>query len=596
MTKPFAPNAIDFYKAGHPDQYPEGTEYIYSNFTARGGSHSNVENSKGIIFVGLQLFVKDILIDLWNETFFFQDKDIVIKKFGRRISNAFGHKFSTKRMEALHDLGYLPIRIKALPEGSFVPYKVPMLTIVNTKPEFFWVTNMLESIMSCELWPMISSATTYREYLKTFYQYADATGADRSFCHFQAHDFSFRGMFGGDAAGKSALATILAGNCGTDTVFGIDLAEEYYSADSDVEFIAGSVNATEHSVMSSGIELLVQDGLSRKDAELAVFKRLLTEVYPTGVLSIVSDTFDFWQAVTEILPELKSIILARDGKLVIRPDTGDPVKVICGELSYVDYDNYCEYGTAKREFLNLSSLEGYLIDEKYEREDMAYGDHDGENRDIEYFHFQGKYYKFEQISFYNYCDPGYGETAYSNLSEKTHTLEEYNRTPQEKGLVECLWEIFGGNINSKGFKDLHQKIGAIYGDSITLKRQREILKQLKDKGFSSGNIVLGAGSYTFQYVTRDTHSLAMKATSATVRGKRIDIYKDPKTDSGKKSAKGLLMVSKVGNKYELRDQVTEREEKHGCLEIIFEDGKLVKEVTLSDVKSRVISDLVDELA
>jgi nicotinamide phosphoribosyltransferase len=163
-------------------------------------------------------------------------------------------------------------------------------------------------------------------------------------------------------------------------------------------------------------------------------------------------------------------------------------------------------------------------------------------------------------------------------------------------LIECLWEIFGGTINSKGYKELHPKIGAIYGDSITLKRQKEILQRLKDKSFASGNIVVGAGSYTYQYVTRDTHSLAMKATSATVRGKRIDIYKSPKTDSGKKSAKGLLMVSHVNGKYELRDQVTEREEKHGCLETIFEDGKLIKEVTLSDVKSKVISDLVNELA
>lgn len=593
MAKGNALTEIDGYKTGHPDQYPKGTEYIYSNFTARSGTHSNVPESKGIVFVGLQLFIKDVLIDLWNETFFSQDKDKVIKKFKRRLSSYLGYEFNTKRMEELHDLGYLPVRIKALPEGSTIPYKVPMLTIVNTHPKFFWVTNMLECVMSCELWPMICSATTYREYLKVFYQYSDKTGVDRSFAHFQTHDFSYRGMFGREAAAKSSLATLLAGSLGSDTIRGIDLAEDYYGADCDEEFIAGSVNATEHSVMSSSIEVLVLEGMSRVDAEMLVFERLLTETYPEGILSIVSDTFDFWQVVTNILPRLKQVILNRNGKLVIRPDSGDPVKIICGDFNYVDYD---QLEDNKTEFLNLAALEGYLIEEKYERNDYENGYRDQTEIDLEYFKFKGKYYKFEQRSSYSYWDHGYGESG-STMHGKEHTIEEYQRTPEQKGLVECLWEIFGGTVNEKGFKELNPKIGAIYGDSINLKRQGDILSLLARSGFASSNIVLGAGSYTFQFsVSRDTHGMAMKATSATINGKRIDIYKEPKTDGGtKKSAKGLLMISNVGGKYELRDQVTEREEKHGCLEVVFEDGKLISEVTHARVKARVIEDLVKEL-
>lgn len=489
--KPFAPHQLDFYKTGHHQQYPNGTEYVYSNLTARSGKHSNVENSKGIIFIGLQLFIKDVLIDEWNDTFFNVPKEKVINKYKNRVSVALGYEIKTEHLEALHDLGYLPVKIKALPEGSYVPYRVPMLTIVNTLPEFYWVTNMLESVMSAELWQMINSATTYFAYLKRFHYYAEITGSDKSFIPFQGHDFSFRGMPGREAAAKSAFAALACGSKGTDTVSGIDVAVEYYNAKDD-EFIAGSVNATEHSVMCAG----------SKDGEFDTFKRLLTETYPTGALSIVSDTWDFWKVIEYTLPKLKSIIMARDGKLIIRPDSGDPVDIICGA-----FDDY-----------------------------------------------------------------GHGAS------------------PEQRGLIDCLWHTFGGTTNDKGYKVLSEKIGAIYGDSITLDRQEEILRRLKNKGFASSNIVLGIGSYTYQMTTRDTHGMAVKATSVTINGVRQNIYKDPKTDSGlKKSAKGFLMVSNVNGNYELRDCVTEKEERRGCLEVVFEDGKIIKETNFNDIASLVSS-------
>ena len=153
-----------------------------------------------------------------------------------------------------------------------------------------------------------------------------------------------------------------------------------------------------------------------------------------------------------------------------------------------------------------------------------------------------------------------------------------------KGLIECLWETFGGTTTSKGYKLLDDHIGAIYGDAITLTRQRQILQRLMDKGFAS-KVVLGIGSYSYQYVTRDTHGSAVKATSVVKAGERLAIFKDPKTDSKKKSAKGLLKIDRVNGELTLFDDVTEQEEAQGLLEVVFEDGKIIKETTLSEIRS-----------
>lgn len=589
--KLFAPHQKDFYKADHRSQYPKGTEVIYSNFTARSGKHSNVPNSKGVLFVGLQLFIIDYLINEWNDSFFNKPKEEVVEKYRQRISKALNKDFDIKHIRELHDLGYLPVSIKAMAEGSFVPYKVPVLTIKNTIPEFYWVTNMLESVLSCELWPLITTATTYREYLKTFYEYAELTGSEKSFVPFQAHDFSYRGMFGREAAAKSGLAGLLTGSMGTDCIPAIDLAEEYYPNPEEFkdEFIAGSVSATEHSVMGSNIELLVNSNMSRSDAEMQVFKELITETYPDGIVSIVSDTFDFWNVVTEILPKLHKEIISRNGKLILRPDSGSPIKILCGDLEFTDYDS-TDYNLPK--FKSLKQIEEYLVEEEFSVEDGYRSNSDDPfvtKTDIHYFRFKDIYYKFEQVSNYscNY-DPYVGGFCY--LKNTSHTLEVYNRTSQEKGLVECLWEIFGGTYNSKHYKVLNEKIGAIYGDSITLSIQKKILEKLKSKGFASSNVVLGVGSFSLTYVTRDSHGFAMKATSATINGNQIDIYKDPKTDDGtKKSAKGLLMVTNINGSFELMDQVTPKEEARGCLEKVFENGKLLKKYSLMEVRNLVKS-------
>jgi nicotinamide phosphoribosyltransferase len=487
--------AIDFYKADHRNQYPKGTSEVYSNFTARSNRLAKFikdGHDNKIVMFGLQYFLKNFLIDVWNEQFFNKDKGKVVAVYKKRMDCALGENaIGGDHIEALHDLGYLPIKIKALPEGSRVPIGVPVLTVVNTHPEFFWLTNYIESVISCYLWKPITSATTAFEYKRLLTKYALKTATDLEFVPFQAHDFSFRGL---SSLQDSALsgAAHLTSFCGTDTVPAIDFLEDYYNVDASNYPIGFSVPATEHSVMCMGT----------KTEELETFKRLINQTYPTGIVSIVSDTWDFWQVITQFLVELKPDVMARDGKVVIRPDSGDPVKIICGDPD---------------------------------------------------------------------ADIG---------------------SPAHKGAIECLWDTFGGSQTATGYKLLDEHIGLIYGDSITLERAQQIMQGLAKKGFASGNVVLGVGSYTYQYVTRDNHGFAMKATSGVVNGERREIFKDPKTDSGtKRSAKGLLRVEMQQGNYTLFDQQTPAQEQQGALEVVFENGIITKEQNLAQIRDRLESQL-----
>lgn len=485
--------AIDFYKADHRRQYPEGTEYVYSNFTPRSSRLAPVldDFDDRVVFIGLQGFIKKTLIDDWNTHFFQQPKSSVIAKYKRRMDASLGEgAVPVEHMEALHDLGFLPLKIKALPEGSRVNIKVPMFTVINTRPEFYWLTNYIETSISAAVWKMCTTATIAYEYKRLLSRYAEKTGSPLDFVPTQGHDFSFRGMSGLEDAAQSGLGH-LSSFIGTDTVAAIDYAEDYYQADG---IVGVSVPATEHSVMCMGT----------KEGEIETFRRLIDELYPTGVVSIVSDTWDFWQVIDQYARELKHTILARQenslglAKVVFRPDSGDPVKVICGDPE---------------------------------------------------------------------AEPG---------------------SPEYKGAVQCLWDIFGGTETSKGYKVLNDRVGLIYGDSITLSRAQAILEGLAKKGFASSNIVLGIGSYTYQYLTRDNFGFAIKATWGQVNGEPREVFKDPITDSGeKKSARGLLRVEETPNGFELFDQQTLAQEKQGTLRVVFEDGELLVEQSLSEIRDRL---------
>ncbi|MXO06367.1 nicotinate phosphoribosyltransferase [Flavobacterium sp. HBTb2-11-1] len=474
----------DGYKVDHRRQYPDGTTLVYSNWTPR---KSRIEGLDEVVFFGLQYFIKKYIIHDFEEYFFKKSKEEVVAKYARRINNYLGeNQVGTKHIEDLHDLGYIPMVFKALPEGASVPLRVPMFTMYNTIPEFFWLTNYFETLLSAVIWLPCNSATIAKEYRKVLDKYADLTSSVPEFVDWQAHDFSMRGMGGIEAALTSAAGHLLSFT-GSDTIPAIDFLEEYYKANSDQELVAGSVAATEHSVMCMGTT----------EGEYETFKRLITEVYPKGIVSIVSDTWDLWKVLTDYLPRLREDIVSREGKVVIRPDSGDPVDIICG-----------------------------------------------------------------------------------NPNGKTEQ--------EKKGVIELLWDVFGGTTNAKGFKELVPQIGAIYGDSITVARATQICERLKEKGFASTNVVLGIGSFTYQYNTRDTFGFAMKATYGEVNGEGRAIFKDPITDDGtKKSAKGLMKIDLIDGKYHLTDNVSWEEEKQGELKEVFRDGKLLVDQSLSEIRTRV---------
>jgi nicotinamide phosphoribosyltransferase len=283
-----------------------------------------------VVFFTLQYFIKEYLIRQWNKNFFERDLTEIITEFKGRMDKCLGvGKVGTLHIEALHNLGYLPLEIRAVPEGSRVNLRVPMMVMWNTNKDFEWLTNYLETIMSTTVWGGCTSATMANEYRGILEQYAERTGGDPSFIDFQGHDFSCRGMFGFEAGVMSGAAHLLSFK-GTDTVGAVDFIEKYYSLNGSDELIGASVPATEHSVMCLG-----GDG----DDEYETIKRLITDVYPTGPISIVCDTWDFFKVLTDTLPRLKDIIMARDGTVIIRPDSGDPADIICGKPA----DFKCNY-------------------------------------------------------------------------------------------------------------------------------------------------------------------------------------------------------------------------------------------------------------
>lgn len=320
MTNPMF--NTDGYKLDHRRQYVKGTEYVYSNWTARG---TRIKGIDKVTFFGLQAAIKKRLMDDF-EAFFAADVDDVCAEYQQMLDSYLGpNDIGTDHIRALHNLGYIPLEFKALPEGTQVPLRIPMLTIENTHPEFFWLTNYFETILSAELWMPMTSATTAMRLRTLLDEWALKTTGTTEGVGFQGHDFSMRGMAGLDAAVSSAMGHLVAFT-GTETVPVLSEIQKYYPV---VGFLAGTVPATEHSVMCAG----------GKEDERETFQRLL-DLYPAGILSVVSDTWDFWNVLTTHLPALKEQIMARPGKLVVRPDSGDPADIICGTVRGEDRDQY----------------------------------------------------------------------------------------------------------------------------------------------------------------------------------------------------------------------------------------------------------------
>lgn len=550
----------DGYKVGHKAMLAPGTTKLYGTWIPRSVKHAPKGITK-IVSFGQQL-VWRWLHDEFEENFF--QRQYRNKAFHRAAKNKalqfikdmslyLGMEYDGEHFEELWELGYLPIKVKALPEGIETNPNIPHMTFVNTVDGFAWLTLYLETVVSSLAWKPSTAATIAKLYRRQAEEWVKKTDSDKMWLvDWMCHDFSARGL---DPMSQYLIGLGHATSFkGSDTLPVIPAARYFYG-ESENEVCIGSVNASEHSVSTTkiftvGEQQMIADWL---------------DLFPKGILSIVADTFDLWKLITEYLPANKEAIIARDGKLVIRPDSGDPVDIICGRID-----------------LHKDTLGWYDKD-------------------------------------------GVGVS-----------------TAEYKGVIELLWDIFGGTINEQGYKVLDPHIGAIYGDSITPERQQQIYEKLAAKGFAVTNIVLGVGSFTYQYNTRDTLGFAAKGAWFEVEEetgecslgghmngcpdgseqlcelgarcmcpevikKSYNIYKDPITDDGtKKSLKGLLKVtcegcqiegascSKNNNcnypncEYIVKTECTPKEESQGLLQTIYEDGKFYNQTTLTEIKKRLL--------
>lgn len=496
-----AAHKVDGYKLDHISQYVDGTSVVYSNMTPRSDKLARVirENFNGkVVFFGMQYAIKKMIED-WNQTFFSQPKETVMKKYARRIKNYVGFEKGQTQIEAmskLHDLGYLPLEIKALPEGSRVDMKIPVFTVKNTHPDFFWLTNYLETYLSCTIWPACNAASLSEQYWLASKKWALETGAPDFWVSIANHCFAARGMRGDEDAMVSGAGHLLF-SIGSDTLWSIDFFEEYYNADSDKEMIACSVGAFEHATATQRIE--------KFGSEVAAVRDAITNIYPKGILSYVADSRDYYKFISEDLVELKDDILARTEdelglvKFVIRPDSSPktPLEVICG-------DDEAEVGS-----------------------------------------------------------------------------------PEWAGSLEILWNIFSGDTNASGYRVINTKVGLIYGEAITLDMQTKIYAKMKEQGFCVSNVLFGVGSWAFlQDSSRDSYSFAIKGSSSIVDGEELSMQKTPKTAAtSKTSARGLLRVEKEGDDFVLCAQQTPEQESQGELKVVFENGVLVKETSLQEIRN-----------
>lgn len=482
---------LDFYKVCHQNQYnPEVTKLVAYYIPRLDRLH---DHDGKVTFFGLQAFIKEYLIDYFNKNFFERPEDEVAEEYNRVLAATLGAgAFNDKRLRELHRLGYLPLCISALTEGTRSAIGVPQIEITNTHPEFAWVVNTIESVLSCYMWHIQTSAEVGYKYRQIADRWANLTCDDDVDPRRLLSDFSMRGQHSPESAIKSSAAWCLS-FLGTATVPAITWLEKNYDCDCTKEPVAFGAVSTEHSVMCSNYAI---DG-----DEITFLKKLLTEIYPNNSFSVVSDSYDYWNLVDNILPQIKDEILNHNGTMLIRGDSGNPVEVVT-------------------------------------------------------------------------------ETVFH------------------------LWDIFGGTVNSKGFKVLNSHVKAIYGDSITPIYAEKIYQILSDNGFAANNVALGVGSLSMMAnirenedgsirigaYTRDTFGVAIKVTYGEINGQPLMIYKDPKALSWKKSPRGCCIVTSPteftdGHTWE---EVTEAEwNETNRLMPVFRDGRLIRTYTLAEIRRRM---------
>ena len=570
----------DFYKVTHMLQYRDNITHFTSYLTPRGSRFQSID--KMVVF-GIANFVNEYLFKGFNEEFFNVEWPVVRNEVVEVLEKGLGYpqrlvNNTLVKIGALHNLGYLPIEINGLPEGSICPMQVPAIEIRSTDFAFAWVAQSIESLLSCEFWHPTMSATIAHEYAKIAKAAYDKTvcGVDykTAMC-----DFSMRGQESYESAVASGAGFLTSFyNCST-------VESRYYIERNYVHGEKVRVNgltSTEHSVMCSDFSLCGD--------ERETLKRLLTEVYPDVSFSAVSDSYDFWRLVTEILPTLKEEIENHKGFIGIRHDSDEPVHALCG-IRCINLNDILVYDVEVNDFEDFENLAYEIINDDFyfTKEERVY---------IEYTFGNKNYHGvFDVVPYDEEVDTSGCKWVRCEIS-----FIGKERTPEDKGLVEVLYELFGGEKNDKGYIVINPKVKAVYGDSITIPRAKEIYDRLEKKGFAANNVSLGVGSFSMECLeedgvlkpfTRDSFSIAVKATYGR---KRIadgevgfPIFKDPKGCEGKKSLKGLCRVVRKDGEFKVIQNLTEETynayQTHKMVNY-FKDGKPVK-YSFEDVRNRL---------
>ncbi len=441
----------DSYKYSQWNQYPPGTEYVYSYIESRGGLYD--EN----VFFGLQAFIKEYLLE-----------PITLEMIdeAEAIITAHGEPFYRQGWEEIleHHNGYLPIEIKAVPEGTVINTSNVLVTVVNTDPRAYWLTSFLETSLLRAVWYPTTVATNSREIKKVIKQYLEETG-DVAGLSFKLHDFGARGVSSLESAGIGGCAH-LVNFMGTDTVEALLFARRYYGAD-----MAGfSIPAMEHSTVTSW----------GREHEVDSYRNMVKKnLKPGGLAAAVSDSYDIYEACKLWGTELKQDVIDSGGILVVRPDSGEPWEVVLK------------------------------------------------------------------------C-------------------------------IQILEEHFGAKLNDKGYLVLNN-VRVIQGDGINILSIKQILEALKNNGYSADNVAFGQGGALLQIVNRDDQRFAMKCSAICVNGEWREVFKDPVTDSGKRSKKGRLYLYKSPNAGWITSNIVS-EGLDDQLQLVYKDGMIRRMQSLDEIR------------
>lgn len=351
--------AADYYKIGHAvKMQPADAKMVYSTWTARSNKYHK-DCAKTMVF-GHQYTIQRLL-NYWQAEFFNQPIDLLESEWNRVIKDTFHPGYADfSKFRKLYELGYLPISIMGVPEGTLLPIGIPDHVIFSTDPEFAWLPQFIEDQWSANNWLPSTSATTAFYRRKLIEPYVKMTCDDMSALPHMCGDFSLRGHTSLEAGYISGAAHALSFDR-TATIGSNLLLEKYYGADLENNPPLMGTPSLEHSVVEQGVawkraqmfngeleaeeQALLNTCLSENwevnlIAEMLFLRHLLINIQPTGTMTYVADTYDYWGVVSKIVPALRDIIEQRNGCLSIRPDSGDPVKIICGDTSFaVDPDS-----------------------------------------------------------------------------------------------------------------------------------------------------------------------------------------------------------------------------------------------------------------